>query len=485
MPKATMKVLSRDQIELIHANSLKILSGVGIKIESPSVLGLLQEAGAEIDRRENRAFLHEELISQSLRSAPKEIKICSRRGVDYTVPHEGVQLVSPDGQPPAVFEVSTGIKRSSTLRDAIEFAILSDALDEVNFIWPSVVATDMPTEKSSFYEFLANLAYSSKHVQHGARSTEEANFQVEVAAAIAGSREELRKRPIFSDVCTPISPLRYDRGEAEALVTLSRAGVPMVHLSMGIAGSATPITLAGTLAVINAENLCGLTISQVASPGAPSIYSSFSGITDLKSGIFLCGTSEGILLDAAAVEMAKHYELPSCAGGPSNAARSLSAEAGYQTAMSAMAAMLTGADLMVGLGGLDRAGMMSLEKLVMDCEVWRWLKRVRAGINVDESTLGFAAIKRAGPGGIFLSDPHTLKFMRNELLIPQATSYHVSGEQNYSEDELIEYSKRKTREILSTYKPPLPSREVAEKICKISEKYGIALRGEDRIFVQP
>jgi len=485
MTRAIMKLLSKDQIELIHLSSVKILSEVGVKIDSPIVVDLLQEAGAETDKKENRVFLHEELISQSLRSAPKKVKICSRRGVDYTVPDEEAQLVSPDGQPSAVFEVSTGKKRPSRLSDVIDFAILSDSLDEVDFIWPSVVATDTPTDKSSFYEFLTTVAYSSKHVQHGARSTEEANFQVEVAAAIAGSREELRKRPIFSDVCTPISPLRYDRGEAEALVTLSRAGVPMVHLSMGIAGSATPVTLAGTLAVINAENLCGLTISQVANPGAPSIYSSFSGITDLKSGIFLCGTSEGILLDTAAVEMAKHYGLPSCAGGPSNAARSLSAEAGYQTAMSAMASMLTGSDLMVGLGGLDRAGMMSPDKLVMDCEVWRWLKRLRAGINVNESTIGLDAIKRAGPGGIFLSDPHTLKFMRSELLIPQATNYHVSGEPNYSVDELIEYSKKKTREILSTYKPPLLPPEVTNKICKISEKYRIVLKSEDRIFGRP
>ena len=481
MTKTILSVLSKDEIELIHQSSLKILSEVGVKIDSPSVVDMLQEAGAEVDRKQFRVFFDETLISQSLKSAPRKAKICSRRGVDYTIPDGDAQLVSPDGQPSAVFEISTGKKRPSMLRDAIEFAILSDALDEVDFIWPSVVATDMPSDTSSFYEFLANIAYSSKHVQHGARSAEEANFQIEVAAAITGSREELRKRPIFSDVCTPISPLRYDQGEAEALVILSRAGVPMVHLSMGIAGSVTPVTLAGTLAVINAENLCGLTISQVASPGAPSIYSSFSGITDLRSGIFLCGTSEGILLDTAAVEMAKHYGLPSCAGGPSNAARSLSAEAGYQTAMTAMASILTGADLMVGLGGLDRAGMMSLEKLVMDCEVWRWIERVRAGISVDETTLGFEAVKRAGPGGILLSDPHTIKFLRRDLMIPQATAYHAIGEPTYSIDELIEYSKRKTKEVLSTHMPPLLPRDIGDKIGKISEKYGII---SNQIFKQ-
>jgi trimethylamine--corrinoid protein Co-methyltransferase len=485
MSKATMSVLAKDEIELVHETSLRILSEVGVKIESPSVLELLKEAGAKVDPQKQLAFLDERIVSQALKSAPRKIRLCSRRGVDYEIPGDDVQMISPDGQPPAIFDIETGKKRHSSLRDVKNFAIVCDALPEVDYVWPAVVANDVPEkmiEESSFYEFLMTMAYTSKHVQHGAVSAKEASFQIEVASAIAGSPSDLRKRPLFSDVCTPISPLRYDRGEAEALVNLSRAGIPMVHLSMGIAGAVTPVTIAGTLAVINAENLCGLTLTQAASPGAPSIYSSFSGVADLKSGVFLCGTPEGNLMDSAAIEMARHYSLPTCCGGPSNSARTLSAEAGYQTAISTMTCMMTGADLMVGLGGLDRAGMMSLEKVVMDCELWRWLKRMRAGIAVNESTLGFDAIKRQGPGGVFLADPHTLKHMRKDLMIPQITGYHAPGEPDYSIDDLIEYSKRKTKEILKTYKPPLLSKEVADGVGKVAKRYGVLLGNGDQIF---
>jgi len=485
MSKATMSVLAKDEIELVHGTSLRILSEVGVKIESPSVLEILKEAGAKVDPQKQLAFLDERIVSQALKSAPRKVRLCSRRGVDYEIPGDDVQMISPDGQPPAIFDIETGKKRPSSLRDVKNFAILCDALPEVDYLWPAVVANDVPEkmiEESSFYEFLMTMAYTSKHVQHGAVSAKEASFQIEVASAIAGSPSDLRKRPLFSDVCTPISPLRYDRGEAEALVKLSRAGIPMVHLSMGIAGAVTPVTIAGTLAVVNAENLCGLTLTQAASPGAPSIYSSFSGVADLKSGVFLCGTPEGNLMDSSAVEMARHYGLPTCCGGPSNSARTLSVEAGYQTAMSTMACMMTGADLMVGLGGLDRAGMMSLEKVVMDCELWRWLKRMRAGIAVNESTLGFDAVKRQGPGGIFLSDPHTLKHMRKDLMIPQITGYHAPGEPDYSIDDLIEYSKRRTKEILKTYKPPLLSKEVADRVGQVAKRYGVLLGNGDQIF---
>jgi len=482
VPKASMSVLSKSDIEQVHQASLRILSEVGVKVDSPTVLELMAKAGAKVDRSKLMMFLHERMVSDALRSAPKKVRLCSRGGVDYEVPTEGVQLVSPDGQPPAIFDVYTMKKRPSVLKDVIDFAIVCDALQEVDFVWPPVVATDMPSDKSSSFEFLATIAYTAKHVQHGAISEQEADFQIEVASAILGSGEALRERPIFSDVITPISPLRYDKGEAEALVVLSRSGVPIVHLSMAIAGAVTPVTIAGSLAVVNAENLCGLTMSQVASRGAPAIYSSFSGVSDLKTGVFLCGTPEGVLMDVGATEMARYYGLPSCAGGPANASRSLSAEAGYQSAITATASMLAGADLMVGLGGLDRDAMGSLEKLVIDCEVWRWLERLRAGVSVDDATIGLDAIRRQGPGGTFLSDPHTLRFMRKDLLVPQITAYHRGGEPNYASDELIEYAKRRVKEILANHRPPLLQRDTAKKVGRIAKKYGIVHRDGKQIF---
>lgn len=482
MTKASMEVLSKSDIEQVHGTSLRILSEVGFRMESPAVLDMLRKAGARVDEDRLMVYLDEHMVSEALRTAPRKVRICSRGGRDCTVPEEGTQLISTDGQPAAIFDLSTGKKRPSTLKDVLNLAILADALPEVDYIWPPVVATDMPSDRSSYFEFLVTIATSSKHIQHAAASEDEARFQIEVASAVLGSAEELRKRPIISDVCTPISPLRYDEGEAEGMVLLAKHGVPIVQLSMGIAGTVTPSSIAGTLGVINAENLFGLTVTQVANPGSPSIYSSFSGVTDLRTGVFLCGTPEAILMDVSAIQMAKHYGLPSCAGGPANASRAVSLEAGYQTAMTAMASLLAGADLMVGLGGLDRSGMVSYEKLVMDCELWRWLKRMRAGVHVDEHALGLDAVKRQGPGGTFLSDPHTLRFMRRDLMIPQVTAYHAPGEPDHSKDELVEHARRKVKDILAAHRPPLLDRDTAEKVGAVAKRYGIVHSDGSQIF---
>jgi len=482
MGRASITVLAKEDIEKVHECSLRILDEVGLKVESPAVLEMLGRAGARVDASKHTAYLGERMVSQALETTARPVRISSRGGEDYLLPQEGVQLVSPDGQPAAVLDLDTGKRRPSTLRDVIDFAILCDALPEVGYIWPPVVATDMPSERSSYYEFLATITHSSKHVQHGTISPEEAAFHIEVASAIAGSSDELRKRPIFSEVITPITPLRYDPGSADAMVVLARAGVPIVQLSMGIAGLVTPATVAGTLAVVNAENLAGITIAQVANPGSPSLYSSFCGVVDLRSGVFLCGTPESILMDAAAAEMARHYGLPSCAGGTTTSARAISAETGYQTAMSAMGGMLVGADMLVGLGGLDRDAMVSKEKLVMDCELWRWLKRLREGVLVDDATLGFDSVKRQGPGGAFLSDPHTLKYIRKDLMVPQVTAFHAPGDPGQVRDDLVEHARKRTKEILSTHKPALLSKEQGEKVAAIAKRHGIVLKDGQQVF---
>ena len=482
MTIATMSLLSGKDIEKVHEASLKILADVGVKVESAAVRAALKDGGARIDESKELVFLDETMVDRSVDSAPEKVRICSRGGVDHVIPSEGVQLISTDGQPPAVFDPETGKKRASTLRDLRDMMVLADALPEVGFIWPTVIANDMPSDRSSYYEFLTAIAYSSKHIQHGAVSAEEAAFQVEVCSAILGSPDKLRERPIFSDVSTPISPLRYDAGEAEAIGVLARAGVPVIHLSMAIAAAVTPASLAGSLAVINAENLFGMTISQTASEGSPSIYSSFSGVMDLKSGVFLCGTPEGVLLDSAAVQMARHYGVPTCAGGPSNAARSLSSEAGAEGMMTALGAVLVGADMMVGLGGVDRAGMISMEKMVMDCEAWRWALRIRDGIEIDDSSLGIDAIARQGPGGTFLSDVHTAKHLRKEFMVPQVTAYHSKREPDRLEDEMLTYAKARVKELLSTHKPPLLDAPTADRVGQVARKYGILMPDGSQIF---
>ena len=68
----------------------------------------------------------------------------------------------------------------------------------------------------------------------------DARYALEMSTVIAGSREEMRKRPNFSMLVCTIAPLVQDRPGIEAAMVLAEAGVPVGFLSMPTLGL-TPI----------------------------------------------------------------------------------------------------------------------------------------------------------------------------------------------------------------------------------------------------
>ncbi|MGD9962541.1 MAG: trimethylamine methyltransferase family protein, partial [Thermoplasmata archaeon] len=283
------------------------------------------------------------------------------------------------------------------------------------------------------------------------------------------SEEELAKRPIISITHTPITPLRYKEGDIEAVVEFALAGLPVVHLSMAISGSVAPVTLAGTVALVNAENLAGFVISQAAKAGAPVLYSSESGPMDMKTGVFLSGSTEGALINSAGCQMARRYGIPSQVGGTAASGCRPGYEVGYQKAISALMPAMAGADQIVGIGGFERSGCESVEQVVMDCELWRNILRAWRGIDVSEDTLAFDAIARVGPGGYFMKDTHTFKHFRKENLLPRIAM--LPPPQDSGEEPIRLAARREAKRILAEHRPMPLDKDAATEVKSILRRY--------------
>lgn len=52
--------------------------------------------------------------------------------------------------------------------------------------------------------------------------------------------------------------------------------------------------------------------------------------------------------------------------------------------------------------------------LIIDDQIMAIMHRMWRGIEVSDDTLGLDAIARIGPRGNFLTDPHTLKYLRSD-----------------------------------------------------------------------
>ncbi len=476
MAKAVYEPLTREQEDAVHEESIKILEEVGIKVTSPPVLKMLRDHGAVVDERTQIARIPETVVKDALKRAPKEFIMAGReRKDDLRLPADTVQACN-DGQPTEVWDVGAQRKRKATIEDLADFAILCDAMSEVGLHWAAIVATDLPPEVSNLHEYAAAALYTSKHVQHGAGDVTDARYLIDVASAIVGSEKELRRRPIISITHTPITPLRYEEGDIDAVLEFAKAGLPVVNLSMAISGSVCPVTLAGTVALVNAENLGGAVIIESAAPGAPILYSSESGPMDMRTGVFLSGSTEGSLINASGCQMARRYGLPSQVGGIAASGTAPGYEIGYQKAISALVPVLAGADQVVGIGGFNRSGCESLEQVVMDCELWRNILRCNKGIKVDKDTLGFEAIKRVGPGGYFMKDIHTLKNFKSEVLLPKIAMKESSP--GAKEEPMRLAAREEVKRILRDHKATAVDRSVKDSVRKILAKYDTELHGK-------
>jgi trimethylamine--corrinoid protein Co-methyltransferase len=136
-----------------------------------------------------------------------------------------------------------------------------------------------------------------------------------MAAAIVGSTDKLRERPIMTFVTSPVSPLKLIKECCEILMGAARFGVPMNIITMAMAGGSSPVTLAGTLITHNAEVLGAIALNQLTCRGAPVIYGSSTTAMDMKLATAAVGSPECAVINAAVARLARYYCLPSLVAG--------------------------------------------------------------------------------------------------------------------------------------------------------------------------
>jgi trimethylamine--corrinoid protein Co-methyltransferase len=214
-----------------------------------------------------------------------------------------------------VVDANTGEYRASTLEDQKNVALLVDALDQYDLLDVAVETRDVADEIANIASYEVMAENCSKHSGQSAHNKREAEIMIEMAAVVAGGKENLAKRPITSTVVCPTSPLTISTETTEPIIVYAENSVPCTVLSMVMAGSTAPVTLAGTLVVHNAEVLAGIVLGQLTKKGAPNLYGSSTTILDLRTAAVSVGCPELAMLSAAVARLANYYNLPSYIAG--------------------------------------------------------------------------------------------------------------------------------------------------------------------------
>lgn len=452
MAIARLKFLDKTEIELVHQQSIECLERIGVMVKSPDVLKLLKSKGARVDLKKGVAKLPESMVMEAVKKAPKSFTLGARDPKhDKKVPVETYPLLATNGLAVFTHDLETGEKRQTTNKDLADFSKMADAMNGIDICWTTVTAHDVPQEALAVNSLWTALQNSTKHVQvvpatHGAA---DARRQVEIASVVAGGLEALRKRPLFSVISCSIAPLCFEKAEIEAQAEFARAGIPVVSMSMSISGLSSPVTIAGTLENINAENLASLTITQAANPGAPFIYSQESAPMDMATGVMDYTAYQLPLIAAGAAQMAQRYGIPSHTSSWGFETIEPGIQSSLSEAFGVLINTMSGTDSMSGAGSLDHAKGASLEQIVIDSTLWEDIRTYMHKFPVTKETIALDVVEAVGHAGTFLKHPHTVRNFRSETFIRDK-------------------ARRSWQATLST-RMALEAREVARKVLKEHE----------------
>lgn len=463
-------------LEELHEASLQILEFTGVKFFHPEILRIIQKNGVKVVGQ--TAYFSSGDVMKWIKKVPSIFSVYARNPEhNIQLGGENTEFAAGYGAPSVIDQ--TGIKRRAIFDDYVTFLKMVQQSPFFNINGGILV---QPSDVSPHHQFplmlYASLLYSDKCLMGGAGGAEEANTALDMLDIVFG-KESLVAKPRILAILNSTSPLQFDRDTLDILLLFAKYGQPVIITPAVMAGTTGPITLAGTIALSNAEILAGIAVAQMLREGTPVMYGMQSTSADMKTGAIANGSPERALCVAYGARLAKKYGIPYRGGGTETDAKSLSVQSGYESMMDILVACQEKTNLIIHSAGmLDSHGAISYEKFIVDLEILGMVKRLLQGVNTDEESLAVDIIKSVGPGGEYLTNEHTLQHFRNEQYLPFVSLRGALPKGITPDQALISKITKKREEMLSQYcQPKLP----VEILSRIKEY--LLLKGLDETFL--
>ena len=445
--------MSAEQIAQIDQASMAILEDVGVVFRDEIALEDWRRVGADV--RGETVHLDRALVRELIGSIPETFTYHARNPAHKL----------PFGKDHSIFIPMTGapflrdlddVRRNPTLDDLANFHKLSHMLPAMHSSAHHIVEPyDHPISQRHLRITYSSMKHSDKTFMGMTTSPKNAEDVLDMAAILFGE-EFIDTHPVVTGNCNGNSPLVWDETMLGALRAFSRRNQPVLCSPFVLGGANTPASVAPTVAQLNAEALSALAYTQVIRKGAPAIYGHYLSTVSMKSGAPMAGTPEISLMNMMIGQMARFYGVPWRTSNTLGGAKTFDAQAGYESATTLMAVMMSGANYIWHSAGWNEAGMhCSMSKFVVDAEQCAMAYRMAQGVNWDDFDEGLAAVRDIGPGGHYLGHPHTLENFQRAFFMPELFDNN-SIEQWQAEGgvEINERALNQARTMLGEYEEP-------------------------------
>ncbi len=478
-PYPPLRAVSDDELESLHQAALQILEEIGIEILAKEAQALFAAAGVALPAESERLRLERGLVEESVAKAPARFRLHARNpahNLEIGGDKVAVCLIS---SPPNCSDLDGG-RRPGNAADFRKFLQLGQSLNAVNLFGGYPVEPIDIHPSVRHLDGLADTIRLSDKVFRAYSLGRQRNLDaIEMARIARGvSDEQLDREPSLYTVVNVNSPLKLDGPMCQGIIEMARRNQPTAVTPFTLAGAMAPVTVAGALAQQHAEALAGLTLGQLANPGAPMLYGGFTSNVDMKSGAPAFGTPEYMKAAVVGGQLARRLGLPYRSSNV-NAANSVDAQAAYESVFSLWGAIMGGGHLLHhGCGWLEGGLCASFEKVVLDADLIQMIAAFFDPLQIDEESLALDAIREVGPGGHFFGTEHTQARYRTAFYAPMLSDWrNFEAWSEAGAPDAARHANRLYKQLLEDYEaPPLESavrEELEAFVAKRKEEGGV------------
>jgi trimethylamine--corrinoid protein Co-methyltransferase len=449
--------LSAGQIDRIHAATLELLETVGVNVQHQGARNMLAQAGCTV-RQDGTVHIPGQLVADAIQSAPASVIIYNRLGEKALQLEDRRSHFGVGTDLAKIYDLATGQIRQSRMQDVRTAVRIADALPEIDFIASYAVPNDSPPNLIYLDAFKAQLENSTKPIFFTAAGSADIRLIGEMAVAVAGGRNNLRRKPFLIHYCEPTSPLVHSAGAVDKLLFCAEHHIPVTYTPGMMSGATGPVALASALALGNAEALSGLVMHQLRSTGAPIISGIGMAVMDMARATCIYGCPEYRLILSACADLYHHYKIPVWGTAGVTDANCLDLQAGMEWADSLLINALSGVNLIHDVGYMGQGLIGHPAALVVCDEIISRTRRFMRGFELDDNHLDLDTIRLVGTGGSFLSARQTARMFRSEHWYPKLCNRDPVGiwSKNGGRD-MADRAVDKARDILRDHvSDPLP-----------------------------
>lgn len=413
------KVLSEKSINKISNASFDILEDIGVKVPNSRIWQQLKDFGAVVNEATG-------VVKFSAEITKKAIELSNKKHILYgrdkkNTAEFGYDMFNFNGSV-GQYQIidNRNINRRNPLLEDLKKAIkIGDALEYINIVGAMVLPSDIRCDLVDVYSFFELLNGTTRPFMGLIFNGRSAKIIIEMMKVVWSSSKNLKEYPPYAAFIEPISPLTFRPEGIDILIEFANEDLPVCIGPMVQTGTTGPVSLAGTIALENAEVLSGMILSQAIKPGLPVIYGGIPHIMDMKTSMISFGSPEQGLIAAAITQLAKNYGFPVYTNTGLCDSKIPDAQSGIEKSMTIMLGALAGGDIFghLGISGADNGA--DLIQLIIDNEMAGYVTRVMNSFEATEETILLDVIREVGIGGNFLTHDSTLSNYKKDIWYPE------------------------------------------------------------------